>query len=295
MSSVRTDEVFASPAEGEARAVVANKVSWGAIFAGVTIALAVQVVLTLVGAGIGVATLDPGAGAAGNPALSTASIGAGIWYLASALVSAYLGGFVAARLSGRAAPASAGLHGLTTWAFTTLLVIYLLTTAVGSIVGGAFSGVSSAIGGIGSTVAQSAAPALANANPLDAIESEVRSTGTDPEALQAKAVAALRSLATGGADGADAAREQAAEALAQARGIPVEQAAQDVARIEQQYRTAVETAMQTATQAAAKTASVVSKGALLAALALVLGALAGWFGGRSGRVALLGPAGSRRA
>ena len=37
-----------------------NKVSWGAIFAGVVVALVVQALLTMLGVGIGVATLDPG-------------------------------------------------------------------------------------------------------------------------------------------------------------------------------------------------------------------------------------------
>jgi hypothetical protein len=230
------------------------------------------------------ASLDIGAASAGDAGGSSLPIGAVAWSLGSVLVSTFLGGFVAACMSGRSAPASAGLHGLTTWAVTTLLILYLLTTSIGSILGGAFSGVTSVIGGIGSTVAQTAAPALANANPLDAIEDQVRSTGTDPEALQANAVNALRALVTGGEEGADQARQQAAQALAQARGIPVDQATTQVAQIEQQYRTAVDTAKQKATEAAEAAASVVSKGSLGAAVALVLGALAGFFGGRTGRV-----------
>ena len=62
------------------------------------------------------------------------------------------------------------LHGLTTWAFTTLLVLYLLTSTVGSLVGGVFSGLTTAVGGVGQTVAQTAAPIIANSNPLDALE-----------------------------------------------------------------------------------------------------------------------------
>lgn len=265
-----------------AQAVLANKVSWGAIFAGVTIALVTQVVLTLIGAGIGVATLDPAS--ASGPSASTISIGAGIWTVASALVSAFAGGFVAARLSGRTDTTAAALHGLTTWAFTTLLILYLLTTTVGSLVGGAVGGLTSALGGIGRTAIETAAPAVAGSevNPLDAIESQVRATGTDPEALQANAVNAIRALVMGGEDGADEARTQAAQALAQARGIPVPEAQAQVAEIEERYRQAVATAQETATQAADAAASVVSRGARLAALALVLGAAAGWFGGRSG-------------
>lgn len=266
----------------DAHTIMINKVSWGAIFAGVVVALVIQVLLTMLGVGIGIATLDPGTG--DNPAASTFSISAGIWYVLSGIVAAYVGGYIAARMSGKTVATTGALHGLTTWAFTTLLVLYLLSTAVGSIVGGAFSGITSAVGGIGQTIAQSAAPVIANSNPLDAIENQVRASGTDPEALQANAVNAIRALVMGGEEGADQARQQAAQALAQARGIPVDQANQQVTQIEQQYRQTVDSAKQQATEAADAAASVVSTGALLAFVALVLGAIAGWLGGRSGVV-----------
>lgn len=259
-----------------------NKVSWGAIFAGVVVALVVQVLLTMLGVGIGVATLDPVAG--DNPAASTFSIAAAIWYVVAGIIAAFAGGYIAARMSGKTSATTGALHGLTTWAFTTLLVLYLLSTAVGAVVGGAFTGITSAVGGLGQTVAQTAAPMLAEANPLDAIENQVRATGNDPEALQANAVNAIRALVTGDEAGAEQARQQAAQALANARGIPVDQAQQQIAQIEQQYRQSVASAQQAATQAADTAASVVSTSAIAAFVALVLGAIAGWIGGRSGVV-----------
>ena len=266
----------------DAHTILLNKVSWGAIFAGVVVALVTQVLLSMLGVGVGIATLDPATG--DNPAASTFSIGAGIWYVLTGIIAAYVGGYIAARMSGKTVATTGALHGLTTWAFTTLLVLYLLTSAVGSLVGGAFSGVASAIGGVGSTVAQTAAPALANSNPLDAIEGQIRATGTDPEALQANAVNAIRGLVMNGDAGKDEARTQAADALAKARNIPVDQAKTQVADIEKRYNDAVASAKQTATAAADTAASVVSTGALLAFAALVLGAIAGWLGGRSGVV-----------
>ncbi len=246
------------------------------------VALVVQVLLTMLGVGIGIATLDPGTG--DNPAASTFSITAGIWYAVSGIIAAFIGGYIAARLSGRTVPTTGALHGLTTWAFTTLLVLYLLSTAVGTIVGGAFSGLASALGGLGQTVAQTAGPAIATADPLEAIESQVRATGNDPEALNTAAVNAVRGLLTGDPASADQARQQAADALARARGIPTDQAMQQVNQIEQQYRQTVDQAQQAATEAADTAASVVSTSALSAFVALVLGAIASWFGGRSGVV-----------
>ena len=259
-----------------------NKVSWGAIFAGVVVALVVQALLTMLGVGVGIATLDPGT--SDNPDGSTFSIAAGIWYVLAGIIAAFAGGYISARMSGKIMPTTGALHGLTTWALTTLLVIYFLTSSVGSLVGGVFSGVASALGGAGQTIAQTAAPMLANSNPLEAIQSQIQATGTDPAALNAAAVNAMRSLVTGDAATADAARAQAAQALATARGIPLEQATQQVTDMEKQYHAAVDAAKQQAIEAADATASVISTGAILAFIALVLGAIAGWFGGRSGVV-----------
>lgn len=273
----------AQPTAGEdAHTLLLNQVSWGAIFAGVVLALVVQILLTMLGVGIGIATLDPGTG--DNPAASTFSVVTGVWYVMSGILAAFAGGYIAARMSGKTVATTGALHGLTTWAFTTLLVLYLLSTAVGSIIGGAFSGVTSAVGGLGQTVAQAAAPIVAQSNPLEAIENQVRATGTDPEALNAAATNALRALVTGDEAEADQAREQAAHALSTARGIPLDQAKQQVAQMEAQYHQTLDQAERVATETADTAASVVSTGALLAFVALVLGAIAGWLGGRSGVV-----------
>ena len=276
-------QVYDRPTAGEdAHTILVNRVSWGAIFAGVVVALVVQVLLTMLGVGIGVATLDPGAG--DNPAVSTFSVVTGVWYVLSGIIAAFAGGYIAARMSGKTVATTGALHGLTTWAFTTLLVLYLLSTAVGGIVGGAFNGITSAVGGLGQTVAQTAAPIIAEANPLDAIENQVRASGNDPEALNAAATNAIRALVTGDEADADEARGQAAQALATARGIPLDQAQQQVAQMEEQYHQTVDQAQRVATETADTAASVVSIGALLAFVALVLGAVAGWLGGRSGVV-----------
>ena len=128
-------QAYDQPTAGEdAHTILVNRVSWGAIFAGVVVGLVVQVLLTMLGVGIGVATLDPGAG--DNPAVSTFSIATGLWYVLSGIIAAFAGGYIAARMSGKTVATTGALHGLTSWAFTTLLVLYLLSTAVGGIVGG---------------------------------------------------------------------------------------------------------------------------------------------------------------
>ena len=239
-------------------------------------------------------TLDPGAGAAENPSAQGFSIGAGIWLLVSGIVAALAGGFAAGRLSGKPKESTAGWHGLTTWALTTLVIFYLLTSTIGGLVGGAYRGLANAAGGVASaaggaiqTAAQTAAPSIASgADPFAAVERSMRGAagGNDPAALRDGAVAAMKAAVTGDQQQAAAARDRAAEALAKAQGVPVEQARSQVAQYEKQYRDTVETAKREATEAAAVAAKAVTRGALFAALALLLGAVAGWFGGRMGAV-----------
>ena len=83
---------------------------------------------------------------------------------------------------------------------------------------------------------------------------------------------------------AQEARERAAQAISRAQSIPIEQARTRVQQYEQQYRQSVDTAKQQATEAAEVAATAVSRGALFGSLALLLGAAAGWWGGRMGAV-----------
>jgi hypothetical protein len=276
-----------TPAE-DARTIALNRISWGAVLAGVALTIVIQLLLNLLGIGIGVATLDPGA--ADNPAASTLSIAAGIWYVVAGIIAAFAGGYFAGRLSGSPLKPVGALHGITTWAVATLVVLYLLTTAVGGLVSGVFGTVSGAVGGLGraaATVVETATPTLANAaDPFSAIEQEIRRAtgGSDPQALRDAAVAAVRAAFTGDEAQAEQARERAAQALAQAQNISVEEARTRVQQYDERYRAAAEEARQQATEAADAAAAVVSRAALFGFFALVLGAVAGWLGGGAGWV-----------
>lgn len=275
-----------TPAE-DVRTIMLNRVSWGAVLAGVVVALVTQIVLNMLGIGFGAATLDPAAGAAENPSATTFSIGAGIWWAVSGILSALAGGYTAGRLAGRPQESTAGWHGLTSWALTTLVIFYLLTTTLGGIIGGTYRTVASTVGNVASSATGAAQQAASRvADPFAAIEQTVRGNtgGNDPAALRDNAVAAIRALLTGNEAQAQEARERAAQSLAQAQNIPIDQARTQVSQYEQQYRQAVDTATQRATEAADVASTAVASGALLGAIALILGALAGWFGGRMGAV-----------
>lgn len=282
-----------TPAE-DMRTIMLNRVSWGAVLAGVVVALVTQLIINLLGIGIGAATLDPAAGAGENPSAKGFSIGAAVWWTASGIIASFVGGYAAGRLAGRPRESTASWHGLTAWALTTLVIFYLLTSTVGSILGGTYRTLTNALGNVAQTAggavqtaAQAAAPGLAGVtDPFSSIEQSVRGAtgGNDPAALRDAATTAVRAALTGDQGQAQEARERAAQALARAQNVPVEQARTQVQQYEQQYRQAADRAKQQAKEAADATAKAVSQGALFGSLALLLGALAAWFGGRAGAV-----------
>jgi hypothetical protein len=274
------------------RTVLINRVSWGAVFAGVVIALVTQLILNLLGIGLGAATFDPASST--NPSATTFSVGAGVWWTISGIIAALAGGYAAGRLAGLPKEASGGWHGLTAWALATLVIFALLTTTLGTIAGGAFrfagsmaSGIGQTLGTTAQTAMQAASPALTQAtDPLASIERMVRdaSGGNDPAALRDAAVSAVRVAVTADPAQAQDARDRAAQALAKAQGVPLDQARAQIARYEQQYRQSIDEAKKQATAAAQTATTAVSRGAFFSAIGLLLGAVAAWFGGRMGAV-----------
>ncbi|MDW6020202.1 PhnA-like protein [Mesorhizobium sp. BAC0120] len=253
----------------DARTVMINRVAWGAVFAGAVLALVIQIILNMIGIGVGAATLD--AGSANNPAASTFSIGAGIWFAISGILAALAGGYAAGRLAGMPRESTAGWHGLTAWAVSTLVIVYLLTTTIGGILGGTLSSLGNIAGTVGQTAAQ-AARQPGGSDAFSAIQQALQASGADNAAI-----AAMRAAITGDPGQAQQAREQAAQALAHSRNIPIEEARNQVSQYQQQFQ-------DTARNVAHTTATATSTGALLGAVGLILGAIAAWFGGRMGAV-----------
>ena len=261
-------------------------ISWGAVFAGVVIALGTTLLLNLLGLGIGISTVTPSNN--DNPGAGTLSMAAGIWYVVASLIAAFAGGYSAARLSGRATSSTGGWHGLTTFAVTTMIVLYLLTTAIGSLIGGAFSTVTGAIGSVGSTAA-AAGSNLSNItginDPFGSIAEQFNLNGSNGAAAKDSIVSYVRGTLSGDQNQAAQAKDKAVQALAQAQNIPVADARAKIDQYMQQSQQTIADAKRKALDVADSTAKVVSRGSLLGFLALVLGAVAAWMGGRSGGIA----------
>jgi len=130
-----------------------RRVSWGAVFAGLVIGLAVQLLLSLLGVAVGASTIDPLRGDTPGKGIA---VGAGIWLLISGLISTYIGACTAGYLSGAARKSDRMLHGVLSWGVAALVTAFLLTSAVGSLIGGAMRVVGQAAGGATQAIAQSA-------------------------------------------------------------------------------------------------------------------------------------------
>lgn len=111
-----------------------RRISWGAIFAGTVSALAVQLMLTLLGTGIGAWAINPSAGADG---MNGIGIAAGIWAGVSFIIALFVGGWVAGRMSGLGSKMDGLLEGFLVWGAVTVLTFALVTSAIGNILGGA--------------------------------------------------------------------------------------------------------------------------------------------------------------
>ncbi len=259
-----------------------NRVSWGAIIAGVAAALVVQLLLNILGVGIGASAVDA-ANTADNPTAGNFSLTAGIFYTLSGIIASLVGGIVAGRLCGTSDSNTARWHGFVSWCVATLVIVYLLSSAIGGIIGGTFNALGSTLGGAGRAAA-SAATGVAQSTDGDALQAQVRRlvNPNDAQSAQDSVVAYIRASASGDKAAADAARDRAVDGLARTANISPDEARTRLTQVEQQYRQTLDTAKQKATQAAEATRKGVASAAIFGFVALALGALAGWFGGGIG-------------
>jgi hypothetical protein len=272
-------EVNVAVIEDNNPGLIERPVSWRAVLAGVVIAIVVQVLLAVLGGALGLAFVDPTE--ANNPDLGTITIIATIWWVLSGILAAWAGGVTAGRLSGRPGTTMAAWHGLVAWAATTLVIFYLITTAVGGVVGGAFS----ALGGVASTAADAAAsavPAVADAvDPFSRFETNIDDAigVNDPAAARSALTALVQDAFTAEGDATGPAMDRAVDAFARSTGMTPDQAREQLTAWQEEYSQAVATAEAEAREAADAARKAASAAGIISVIALVFGALAGWFGG----------------
>jgi hypothetical protein len=100
--------------------------SWTAVLAGVATALIVQVMLTMLGLGIGLISIDTSTAANTPMGVSWVSF---LYWAISGIIAAFVGGWVAGAIT---APGTGGSHALAAWAVATLVVVGAGMLAAGS-------------------------------------------------------------------------------------------------------------------------------------------------------------------
>lgn len=127
-----------------------REISWRGIFTGTLISLLIYLIMMAIVIPIGGSTLQSVLGGTGGG--RAFGIGSAIWMVLSVLVSLFVGGYLAARVSGPTPMLMGGTEGLVIAA----LFFGLLFTGIGSTIGAVGSGLGASIGSIGS-VAQDVA------------------------------------------------------------------------------------------------------------------------------------------
>ena len=129
-----------------------DRVRWGPIFAGLVVALSSQLVLSSLGAAIGLSSIA----GSGAPRTNAPDVGSavGIWAIISLLISLFLGGWITARACGPMSRSTALLNGAILWATTLAISAWLLSSGVS----GAFGVVAQNATGIIDQAQQSGVP-----------------------------------------------------------------------------------------------------------------------------------------
>jgi hypothetical protein len=265
---------------------VHRRISWAAIFGGVIMIIVVQLLLSMLGAGIGLGTVNVNGGS--TPDVSSFGIGASVWWVVSSCIALLFGGYVAAWFAGIEIRFDGVLHGLVAWGIATILILYLLTSAVGGIIGGGFSALGSVTSAAGSGIKNAAQP-LAQA------------AGVTPEMIQQQAQEYLkpanpnpatmspqdaqkevaRNLVIYAKDGPDApaAKRQMIEILAAQQHISPDDATKQFNDAQAKLQQEKDQAIQAAKTAADASAAAASKTSFAIFGNLLLGAIAAAIGG----------------
>jgi len=146
-----------------------DRVHWGAIIAGLVVAISSQLLLSAIGAAMGFGNIaDSGAARSDSGNVAGA---VGIWTIISLFVSLFIGGWITARSFGSVNRSTAALNGAILWATTLAISAWLLA-----------SGVSGAFGLAAANADRIANQAQQNGINLPDVTNSIPSGGATPNA-----------------------------------------------------------------------------------------------------------------
>ncbi|HLN21028.1 MAG TPA: hypothetical protein VK213_08060 [Bacteroidales bacterium] len=271
-----------------------SRVSWAAVFGGTLIMLITLMLLSLLGIGIGIGSVNP---LDESQPLKGLGTGALIWWVISNLIAVFTGAYAAAKLTNLSYRSSGIFHGILSWSLYTLISFMLMTTAIGGIVSGVGGAVSKSITAVGKGV--SGIAPLAKEIDTDRIkrmiQDELSQNPENPgmgsrsggEEFDIDLMAVVQQVfIQNGQINSNVDRQEVVNAVADNSTLsrPDAERAADV--IIQQYRELQPQLQQLklkAEETGQEVANTVSKAAIWAFIALVLGVLTAAFGGNLGK------------
>lgn len=291
---------LSSPADFETRDDVVptdrRSPAWGAILAGAITGLAVHFLILMLFTAVGLGASNPATDA--NP-VETFSVGTAIAWSISALISLFIGGWMAGRCAARVHSVSGAAHGFLVWCVATVTGLLLIAGGAGMVVGGAASvmgrGLSAAAKPL-SGVADLAKDAVAqNTSALGGMVDEVaenpqiKNAATGPAAKR-EIGEALRELFRDGGNLRDPKARDATVAALTRSGVSqpdanrmVDSWTASMEKLRAQLDQAKTAAAAKAREVAEATSKALATGALWTFVGFLIGAIASILGGRRGQ------------
>lgn len=209
-----------------------SRIAWGGVWSGLLVAVGVFLLLSVLGLAIGVSAADVDPSQDSNA--KSLGIGAAVWSGLTLLISLFIGGMVATRTGMVYDRASGMIEGVLVWVLAIILLIYLASSGISMLTSGVFG----ALGGVtrGATAAVTSSvnvPELSSGN-VDQIMARLK----DPKTVQLVATATgmpqaeAQTTLSGIAQRVESARNDPAQATAEARKGAEEIASKVGARVE---------------------------------------------------------------
>lgn len=272
-----------------------SRVSWAAVFGGTLVMLMTLMLLSLLGIGIGIGSINPLEEAQPLKGLGT---GALIWWVISNIVAVFVGAYTAAKLTNLSYKSSGILHGILSWSLYTLISFVVMTTAIGGIISGVGGAVSKSLKVVGKGVSEVAPLAKQVDNDRinrliqDALsQNQGQSQGMGSQSSGQEFKIDLPAVAEevfvgNGKINTDVDREKVVKAVADNSTLSqpdAERAADVIIQQYQEMKPQLQQLQQKAEQTGQEVSDTVSKAAIWAFIALVLGVGTAALGGNVGK------------
>lgn len=266
-----------------------SRVSWAAVFGGTLIMLITLMLLSLLGIGIGIGSINPLEEAQPLQGIGT---GALIWWVISNIIAVFTGAYTAAKLTNLSYKYSGVLHGILTWSLYTLISFMIMTSAIGAIISGVGGAVSKSLSAVGKGVSE--ATSLADQVDTDRINRLIQEAiapdqgmGGGTQEFDINLMAVVEEvLIENGELNTNIEREEVQDAVAEHSSLSpadAERAANVIIQEYEQIKPKLQELKLKAEETGQQVAETVSSAAIWAFVALVLGVLTAAFGGSLGK------------